>query len=69
MCFDRHWGEAVNGTHLLTGVAVQDSVLNRFGHVDCGDVLGSFEVGDGAGHATDFVVRARTEAKLFDRFA
>ena len=62
-------GTWVNGTYLLPSVTVQNSVLNRFGHVDRGDLLRSFQVSDGAGHATDFVVGARTQAKLFDRFA
>jgi len=62
-------GTGVNGTYLLPRVTVQNAVLNRFGHVDCRDLLGSFQVSDGAGHATDFVVRACAEAKLFDRFA
>ena len=62
-------GTGVNGTYLLPSVTVQNSVLNRFGHVDRGDLLRSFQVSDGAGHATDFVVGARTQAKLFDRFA
>ena len=61
-------GTGVNGTY-LSRVTVEDSVLDRFGHVDCRDLLGSFQVSDGAGHATDFVVRACAEAKLFDRFA
>ena len=61
-------GTGVNGTH-LSSVTVEDSVLNRFGHMDCRDLLGSFQISDGAGHATDFVVRACAEAKLFDRFA
>ena len=61
-------GTGVNGTY-LSSVTVEDSVLDRFGHVDCRDLLGSFQIGDGAGHATDFVVRACAEAKLFDRFA
>ena len=68
MRFDRRWAEAVNGTY-LSSVAVQNSILNCFGHVDCRDLLGSFQISDGAGHAPDFVVGARTEAKLFDRFA
>ena len=62
-------GTGVNGTYLLPRVTVQNAVLNRFGNVDCRDLLGSFQVSDGAGHATDFVVRACAEAKLFDRFA
>ena len=61
-------GTVVNGTY-LTSITVQNSVLNRFGHVYRGDLLGSFQVSDGAGHATNFVVRACAEAKLFDRFA
>ena len=60
-------GTGVNGTY-LSSVTVEDSVLDRFGHVDCRDLLGSFQIGDGAGHAPDFVVRACAEAKLFDRF-
>ena len=61
-------GTGVNGTY-LSSVTVEDSVLNRFGHMDCRDLLGSFQIRDGAGHATDLVVRACAEAKLFDRLA
>ncbi|MEN9641081.1 MAG: hypothetical protein RIR77_270, partial [Planctomycetota bacterium] len=61
-------GTGVNGTY-LPRVTVEDSILNRFGHMYCGDLLDSFQISDGAGHATNFVVRACAEAKLFDRFA
>ena len=61
-------GTGMNGTY-LSSVTVQNSILNRFGHMYCRDLLGSFQISDGAGHAPDFVVRACTEAKLFDRFA
>ena len=40
--------------------------MNRFGDVGFGDVVGSFEVGEGARDAKDFVVGAGAEAETVD---
>jgi hypothetical protein len=50
--------------YLCPVAAVERAVLDGFGQMGDGQVLGAFEVGDGAGHFEDAIVRARGEALL-----